>query len=228
MQPDFITLTCPSCGAKTQVDGFVDRLVCEYCGNEHLLAPEKQPQLRPEVPQPANVLVETDRQVARIIQRWFSFKYVPMAFFALAWDAFLFFWYSMAFNSGAPWIMVVFPLAHVAVGIGITYSTIAGFVNRTVLEVTRDEVAVWFEPLPWLGEKTVKTKEIKQFYCKEKIVHGKNSTTTQYELWVVTDANRSIKLVQSLDNPDSALFFEQQLEGWLKITDRAVAGEMSR
>jgi hypothetical protein len=186
MAADFTTLTCPSCGAKTSRDGSSDRLVCEYCGNEHILGQANRPALRPEIQQPANVLVENDRQVARLIQRWFSSKYIPMAFFAIAWDSFLFFWYSTAFRTGAPWIMVVFPLAHVAVGIGITYSTIAGFINRTVLEVSRDEIGVWFEPLPWLGEKTVKTREVIQFYCKEKVVHAKNGTQTQYELYVMS------------------------------------------
>jgi DNA-directed RNA polymerase subunit RPC12/RpoP len=227
MPSDFTTLTCPSCGAKTRLDNFTERLVCEYCGNEHILGAEKRPALRPEIPQPANVLVENDRQVARLIQRWFSLKYIPMAFFAIAWDSFLFFWYSMAFGSGMPWIMAVFPLLHVAVGIGVTYSTIAGFINRTVLEVSRDEIGVWFEPLPWLGEKTLKTREVKQFYCKEKVVHSKNGTQTQYELYAVTASNQQVKLLGNLENPDAALFFEQQLERWLKIADRPVAGEIN-
>jgi hypothetical protein len=228
MSRDFTTLTCPSCGAKAKADPFTERLVCEYCGNEHILRVENRPALRPEIQQPANVWVENDRQVARLIQRWFSLKYIPMAFFAIVWDSFLFFWYSTAFSTGAPWIMVVFPLAHVAVGIGITYSTIAGFINRTVLEVSRDEIGVWFEPLPWLGEKTLKTKEVKQFYCKEKVVQSKNGVQTQYELHVVTASNQQVKLLGNLDNPETALFFEQQLERWLKIADRPVSGEMGR
>jgi len=34
--------------------------------------------------------------------------------------------------------------------------------------------------------------------------------------------------IQELDNPDTAIFFEQQLERWLKITDRPVSGEIPR
>jgi hypothetical protein len=228
MQPDVTTLTCPSCGARVHADVFTERLVCAYCGNEHILKPESLPVMRPEIPQPANVLIENDRKNARIIQRWFSLKYIPMAFFALAWDSFLLFWYGTALSNGAPWIMIVFPIAHVAVGIGITYSTLAGFINRTVLEVTREEIAVWFEPLPWLGEKTLKTKDLKQFYCKEKITHTKNGTQSKYELHAITTANQQVKLLGDLDNPDVALFFEQQLERWLRIADRPVAGELIR
>jgi len=226
MQSGIITLTCPSCGAKTRTDAFNGRLVCEYCGNEHLLQPEKRPVLRPEMLQPANVLVENEGKSARIFQRWFSFKYIPMAFFAFAWDAFLFFWYSTAVGQGAPLIMILFPIAHVAVGVGITYSTLAGFINRTVLEVTRDEIAVWFEPLPWLGEKAIKTKEVRQFFCKDKYVRTKNGGHTQYELYAITANNQQVKLIGNLENPDVALFFEQQLERWLRIENRPVAGEM--
>lgn len=225
---DFITMTCPSCGAQTRIDAFAEKLTCEYCGNQHILRSESRPALRPEVPQPANVLVENDRGTARLIQRWFSLKFIPLAFFAFVWDAFLIFWYGTAVNAGMPWIMIVFPIAHVAVGVGITYYTVAGFINRTVLEVTRDEVSVWFEPLPWPGEKKFRTSEIKQFFCKDKFVRSKNGGTMQYELYVVNQANQQVKLLGGLDNPDVALFFEQQLERWLRITDRPVAGEMER
>ena len=227
MQPDFTTLTCPSCGAMTRTDAITNRLVCEYCGNEHIVRVEPLSVVKPEIPQPGNVLVENDPQVARLVQRWFSLKYIPMAIFAVVWDGFLFFWYSLALGSGAPLMMILFPVLHVAVGIWITYSTAAGFINRTVLEVSRDEVAVWFEPLPWIGEKTLKTKELKQFFCKEKIVHSKNGASTNYELYAVTTGNQQVKLLGNLDNPDTAMFFEQQLERWLKIDDRPVSGEMS-
>jgi hypothetical protein len=228
MVADFTTLSCPSCGAQTRVDVFAERMVCEYCGNEHILKMEKSPSLRPEIGQPPCVLIESDRKCARLIQRWFSLKYIPMAIFALAWDSFLFFWYSNAMSMEAPIFFFLFPVMHVAVGIGITYSAITGLINRTVLEVTRDEVALWFEPLPWLGEKTLRTRELKQFYCKEKVVRTKNGTSTQYELNVVTVKNQKIKLLGNIENPDVALFFEQQLERWLKIDDRPVEGELLR
>jgi len=231
MPSDFITLTCPSCGAKLSVAPDADRFTCDYCQNEHILRQTAGQTriLRPEVGQPANVVLQRDGQSARIVQRWFSLKYIPMAFFAIAWDSFLVFWYTTAFSHGAPWIMVVFPIAHVAVGIGITYSVVAGFLNRTMLEVRKDEIEIWYEPLPWLGETTVKIRDVKQFFCKEKMNSSRNSTTTTtYELYVLTRDNHSIKLLSNLENPDTALFFEQQLETWLKIVDQPVEGELAR
>jgi len=228
----FLTLSCPSCGAQISVTEDSTRFRCEYCGNEHVMKEAAdlrtaalQVPIRPKVTIPDVVKIEKDGQSARIVQKWFSLKYVPMAFFCVAWDAFLCFWYSMAFGGSMPWIFIVFPIAHLAVGIGLTYSTLCGFINRTVLEVSRDELAVWFEPLPWLGEKRLKTADLKQLFCKEKVTRGESSTTRQYQLYAVTREDKEIQLLSNLDTPDVAFFFEQQIEGWLKINDRPVVGE---
>ncbi len=35
--PDFITLTCPTCGGKLQITPDIERFACTHCGNEHLV-----------------------------------------------------------------------------------------------------------------------------------------------------------------------------------------------
>ncbi|MCX6070889.1 MAG: hypothetical protein NTU91_08540 [Chloroflexi bacterium] len=35
--PDFVTLTCPTCGGKLQITPDVERFACAHCGNEHLV-----------------------------------------------------------------------------------------------------------------------------------------------------------------------------------------------
>jgi DNA-directed RNA polymerase subunit RPC12/RpoP len=184
---DILTLTCPSCGGKARLIEGTNRLHCDYCGNEHVVEMRFQPApedsaarltpIRTTAFRPSSMRVERDAESARIIQRWFSPKYVPMAFFCVAWDAFLIFWYSMVLGGGAPWIFAVFPIVHLAVGIGITYSTLAGFLNRTVVELTREDLSVWYQPLPWLGEKTIPTAEIQQLFCKETRKDGKSGPT---------------------------------------------------
>ena len=34
---DFVTLTCPSCGAKLQITDDIERFACTHCGNEHIV-----------------------------------------------------------------------------------------------------------------------------------------------------------------------------------------------
>jgi hypothetical protein len=35
--PDFISLSCPSCGNKLQITEDIDRLECDVCGTEHIV-----------------------------------------------------------------------------------------------------------------------------------------------------------------------------------------------
>jgi hypothetical protein len=35
--PDFIALTCPSCGAKLSIPRDIDRFACSNCGKEHIV-----------------------------------------------------------------------------------------------------------------------------------------------------------------------------------------------
>jgi hypothetical protein len=35
--PDFVTLTCPSCGGKLEITNDIDRFACGHCGAEHIV-----------------------------------------------------------------------------------------------------------------------------------------------------------------------------------------------
>jgi protein-arginine kinase activator protein McsA len=35
--PNFVTLTCPSCGGKLEITPEIDRFACANCGNEHIV-----------------------------------------------------------------------------------------------------------------------------------------------------------------------------------------------
>ena len=169
---DIITLECPSCGGRTVFSADTEILVCEYCGNRHTFrlpnptsgytpaaklgtindpnsaASISRQGIRPLRPRPKEVTLQKQGDRLELSWRWFSWKYLPLAFFCVAWDSFLIFWYSMAFSTGSPWIMIVFPIAHVAVGVGLTYYTLAGFLNRSQVILDRTSFSVTHGPLP--------------------------------------------------------------------------------
>lgn len=233
-------------------DGPYIRYTCDYCGNQHLLtvadagrvtasgpapaagmspaaAAQAATPIRPLVDQPASVQVERDGQTLRIRQRWFSFKYVILAIFSVFWDGFLLFWYSMAFGSmafggSASLIMTLFPLLHVLVGVTITYSALTGLVNHTDLEISPLELAVRFGPLPWLGEKTLPAADIRQVYCKEKVTRREDGNTYSYQFYALLQDGRAVRLIANIESADTALFFEQQVESWLRLADQPVQG----
>lgn len=256
---DILALKCPSCGGKGRLLEGTNRFHCDYCGTESLIqlsfqqmpptaapyapAPEstlrEEEVIRPKAPIPSVIRTEQDANGSRIIQRWFSAKYIFMAFFCVVWDGFLCVWYSIVLGGmglsgidgggmgGPPMIFALFPLVHVAVGAYVTYTTIAGFVNRTTVELTHDTLSIYFDPLPWPGEKKIPSSQIKQIYCKENRKTGRHGAVTFiYTLFAVTNEDRQVQILDGLETPEMARYIEQQLETWLRIKDQRVLGEM--
>ena len=158
--------------------------------------------------------------------RWMSLVAYFLVFFCIIWNGFLVFWYSIALADGI-WIMMVFPLIHVAVGIGLTYYTICMFVNKTLIKVSRDEISISFTPLPWKGAKTINTSDITQFYVKQKVSNGKNGQTVTYELWMKDQTGRDKKFSSGPDmsTVEEVRLLEEQIEKFLGIRDQPVQGE---
>ncbi|MFC1878612.1 hypothetical protein ACFLZW_01740 [Chloroflexota bacterium] len=238
---DFITLACPSCGGNSAIAYQSDRFICDYCGNEHIfhLPARNQPQpvaqqttgspkRRALLPRPEGITIRKQGDRLRITWRWFSAKYLGLLLFVIIWNAFLCFWYGIAFTSDGPWIMFVFPLLHVAVGVSLAYSTLAGFLNRTTILIDSQAFKVQHDPVPWIGEVDVPISELEQLYCIEKRQSSKNDHSFTYQLVALLQGGRKKKLVSNLDSPDIAIFLEQQIEKMLKISDQPVIGEFYR
>lgn len=246
--PDLITLECPSCGGRTEFSADTEILTCQYCGNKHIfrlpnpttgytpsavfgkltppasettISSKALEQLRPR---PKEVSLEKRGDRLEITWRWFSWTFIPLALFCAAWDGFLCFWYSIALSGGAPWIFIVFPVAHLAVGVGLTYYTLAGFLNSSQVVVDRENFSVSHGPLPWMGGLKVPVNQVEQLYCKEKPGRGDSSTT--YQMSVILKDGRKKDLLSNLDSPEIGFYIEHQIEGWLDIPDRPVRGEI--
>lgn len=241
---DIITLECPSCGGRTVFSSNAEILVCEYCGNQHtfrlpnpttghtpaaVLGPANPPRsasagIESLRPRPKEVTVQKHPGSLELSWRWFSWKYLPLAFFCVVWDGFLCFWYSIAFSTGAPLMMIVFPIVHLAVGVGLTYTTLAGFLNHSHVVVDRDYFSVSHGPLPWLGSLRVPVTEVEQLYCKQKA--GRQNRGPEFQLSVILKGGRKKDLLSNLDSPEIGFYMEHQIETWLELPDRPVRGEI--
>ncbi len=172
---------------------------------------------------------ESDREL--IVQfRWFTPVAFFLVFFCIAWDSFLVFWYSMAGGGDAPWIFFVFPLAHVAVGVGLTYYTLCLFFNKTFIAADDETLRIRHAPLPWPGNKEIPSSEIVQIYVRENTVQGKNGTRYTYELRCILKNDQDIKLLTEKEmglasGASKAKLLERKIEDYLKIQDYAVEGE---
>ena len=181
-----------------------------------------------KAPIPERIVVEHSPNGLVLSYNWFSWTYSALAVFALCWDAFLVFWYSRAFSQNAPWIMFVFPLIHVSVGVGLTYSALAGFYNKTTITVGMGQLSIKHSPFPWPGNRTVPASDITQLYSEERVTRSNNVPHTTYQLSAISSQNKKIKLLSGLNTPDEVRFFEHQIEEQLGIQDRPVEGEMPR
>ncbi len=228
-------LNCPYCGSQISVEHInLDRLIAKCAGCNAVFsfegtidAPGIQQPKRLDVPMPNGIAVANNGYDLTIIRRWFSLKYIFLTFFCLIWDGFLLFWYSMALSQGV-WIMALFATGHAAIGVFLTYTVIAGYFNRTTINVSRVALAVSHGPLPWPGRKQLDSAGIRQMYCKEQIHRGKNSTNYTYEVHVALNTGKDEKLVTGLENSEQALYLEQEIERFLGIKDQPVRGEFGR
>ncbi len=216
-------ITCASCGSIFDLSRRKDR-------DPALLATEERPERAP-VALPASFRVERIGKRMTVRIRWFKPALLMLIPFAIAWNAFLVGWYANVLGGDVPsgsfgMVFAVFPIGHVAVGIGVAYRALANLFNRTLVKVTPAKLSVNHLPLPWWPIRSVPVREIEQLYVTRKVRRGKNGTSVGYELRAVTRQHAAMLLLGGLDDLDQALWLEQELEDVLDIRDRAVAGEV--
>lgn len=213
---------CTACRAVFDLAGRSSQIV------QALPAARPTP-MRARVPLPPKFQVDESASGLKVSWRWFGPASVFLAFFCLFWDGFLVVWYSIAlFAEETPVVMVLFPLIHVAVGVGLTWYTVATFVNRTELEITRGRLQVRHGPLPWGKPVDVDGRALKQLYGVEKISRGKNGVSVTYTLNAIDRAGVRQTLLKGLEGLDQVLWLEQALERQLAIEDTPVEGEVAR
>lgn len=228
-------IVCPNCRvpvAAEDVNLGTGLAKCRTCNNvfrfdtDPELAPSSA-RARPKVDRPRSVVVADANGALTVQYRWFSLKYVFLAFFCLFWDGFLIFWYAVALPSRNP-VMILFPIIHVLAGIAITYATIAGFVNTTTLQIDGGRLRVSHHPLPWGRPVELGASDVKQLFCEEKISRGRNGVSYTYDLNALLRNGTRKKVIAGLDTADLPLYLEQHCEEWMRITDQPVAGELAR
>lgn len=144
-----------------------------------------------------------------------------MAGFAVLWDSFLFFWYSQALGRDeTPWIAVVFPLGHVAAGIGITYYVIAASVNTTDVTISESLVEVASGPVPWLGDRSITVDQFTAVLVRER--RGSRGART-YSVMYADRQRKERTLLKGLPRLDQAEFIADTIRDTLALDAKPVA-----
>jgi hypothetical protein len=161
----------------------------------------------------------------QITRKWFGPSIIFMTFFVIFWNVFLFNFYA-SMGEDADIFAKLFPLLHVGVGVSLTYYVIAGWFNKSTILVSKSALEINHKPIPWFGNKTLKSTDLKQLYAKEKINRNKNGTSIIYEVHAILRNERNIKLLSGLESSEQALYIEQEIEKFLKIKNVSVRGEI--
>ena len=234
-------LKCKQCGRDIPAEDVnIERLIakCSACHAVFGFAddvsktdavgapPDRRRRRRSKVPLPPRFSVEDTGLALRITHTWWRPLFIFLAFFSIAWCGFLVLWYGVAIGTDAPIFALLFPMIHVAVGIGLLYYTAAGFVNRTYIDVDGREVKITHAPLPWPGSKAIPVHTLDQLYVTEHRSQNRNGVHYSYNLNAIDKSGQKLKLVGALSEPDQALYLEQTIEDRLRIEDRPVPGEL--
>ena len=183
---------------------------------------------RAKAPLPPKFKVEDDGVSTRLTWRWFNFTHIFLIFFCIAWDSFLVTWYGIAFTQkDAPLIMIIFPIAHVAVGGGaqLLHADGAGEPHPH-----RGEPQPAHDPSrsPALARQHgCAGPQFTQLYGVENVSTNKGRETTTYDLMALERSGRTVKLLSGLTDKDQVLYLEQTLERRLGIEDAPVDGEVA-
>lgn len=186
----------------------------------------------PRLPIPEKFNVRDGLQSMEISYRWKSPMFYFLAFFAIFWNGFLVFWYTFAFSismEGEMDLMFkLFPLIHVAVGLGLIYYTVCGFLNTTYIKVNHREIDISFAPLPFWGVRNMSTAEIEQLFVREKVRSSKNGKQITYQVDAILTTGKSKALISGLSDAQQAQYIERKIERFLDIKDEAVHGEYGK
>lgn len=235
--PGLELLRCPSCGSNLDEHGvdFARGIAkCAHCSALMRLpgvapsAAQLGARERPELALPRNVTAVKGERGLELHRSWFRYSVMLLVPFLFAWNGFLVFWYARVATSNGPWIAAVFPIGHVAIGVGLTYFVLATLLNKTRIGFARGRLTVKHGPLPWPGNREIPTEQVGQLYCRSKLQASKRGTRETYSLWLLEKTGRRTKLLELGEEPDEALALEQRIERELGIRDAEVSGELPR
>jgi len=141
---------------------------------------------------------------------------LPLLFFCMFWDGFLYVWYSNALSHRV-WLMIVFPLLHVGVGVAITHNALVSLLNTRTFRIAGGRVTYRSGPIPFAGKLDVRIDEIDSFTIEQK-----SAESTSYALVANLEGGVQKKLDVVTNDRDGTSYIATSLNDAL---ERARAGK---
>lgn len=225
-------LMCPGCSAPLTPPEGRSQFFCQFCGATIVVPQEPTPlvdtgdgTLHP-LPSLDRITIERNGDHLTLSWQWRTWLVFFLIPFALFWNGVVLAITIGILATGMSFVLLFLSL-FIGVGAFLIYYAFALMVNGTTIEVGEGVITVKHGPLPWKTPAPIPVDDIEQLYVKEKLHRGKDSTSVQYSLDVISKSGRTITLISGEYDADIPRTIERLLETHLNITDRPVKGEYS-
>lgn len=235
-------LECKHCHAplpKVALELNDEIVVCEFCNTVHYR--NEQPMAYPEKPKrekmkrsmPEKFNLNRLADGIEINYRWLGKQHTGLLFFAIIWNAFIgfftfFMFVGMMSEGSFEFMILCFLVPFYAVGIGMAYYVLAGYLNQTSITIRGNGIETLHTPIPMLGvtNLTADRRAIKQVYCTRRVAYTSNDVPVYvFDIHYVKKGGDDYKLIKGLDSLNKAIFIEQQIERIYRIADVPVEDE---
>ena len=199
-------LNCENWGTSFANDSFIKKLgtlKCNYCDSLFSFSNDDAPKnivQREPLSLPEKFNVQKSQNVPTITYKWFNTKFIFLTLFCVCWNLFVLGWMGSTLLSGR-WLFSLFGFIFVGLGIGLSYLTLAGYINSTTIQA---------------GSKHLPFRR------------GNHSTTCSYEVHATMKSGKGLKPLSGLENPEQALYIEQELKAFLNLKARPARSELPR
>lgn len=233
-----LQLHCPNCQTRIEPQHInINMLIakCQACGTvfdfEQELPAAKAPaeaKDRGDIPMPPGISAQSLLSSLYLQLSWRNRKNGFLVLFTVLWNAFVIPFGIFAFLSGEYMVLLILS-AHLAVGAGLLYYTLAAFLNTTTIEATRSHLLIEHAPLPipFSPNRDIPAADIKQLYVEEYTAsHTNGQPDIRFALLAKLANGKRIKLLKGLKEPEEGLYIEQQIERFLDLKDLPERSEL--
>ncbi|MCI4666565.1 MAG: hypothetical protein MRZ79_00285 [Bacteroidia bacterium] len=180
----------------------------------------------PIVPTPSGFKVIRQNGSLVMIRRWWKIHYLLLTFFTIAWDSFIIFIYRQAFKGGNPdWGMALGAIFHLMVAVFLTYYTLAGFINKTIIVIGQASLSITHDPLWWPGSRSYSSQNFHKVFVKTEENRRWDSEREEYEFYTSHSLRMRDKegkeriLIEGFDDLQDAIFLEDMIRKELKLSE---------
>ncbi|MDQ8185386.1 hypothetical protein [Pelagicoccus sp. SDUM812002] len=174
---------------------------------------------------PKNIELVPDGEALVIRRTWRSGPSYFLIAFSLFWDLFIVVWFTAAIRE-EEWGTLAFGMIHLLFGLGISYLTLAYFLNKTDIRIDTNNLTISHAPIPWSGTYVQANSEIDQLHSKERVHQRNNMKTYYYDLVSRDKSGTDKKLLIGLTDKNQALYLEKEIEKTLGIKNRTIEGQI--